>query len=239
MSRTRSEFPSGSAPRVLRHAVYAAAMLLAPILLLPGTFLNPAVGGIGAAAANIAANAAADPTSNQVHIAIYLVETFLLPVSVLGLAGLALRWSPWLATIGGGLGLISWLPWSALVAQDDLTFQMAQSGGGPQFVDLWNRFTTDSTMGSLTVVYVVCHLAAYVVLGIALGRARVIPAWAAWALALTSPITIVAFPTHAHELLYVVAVLWFVGSVPAALAVWRNRLSEDQAVRMRASARTA
>ena len=125
MSRTRSELPSGSAARVLRHAVYAAAMLLAPILLLPGTFLNPAVGGIGAGAANIAANAAADPTSNQLHIAIYLVETFLLPVGVLGLAGLALRRSPWLATIGGGLGLIGWLPWSALVAQDDLIFQMA------------------------------------------------------------------------------------------------------------------
>jgi hypothetical protein len=230
MSGTRSELPSDSAPRVLRHAVYAAAMLLAPILLLPGAFLNPAVGGIGAGAANIAANAAADPTSNQLHIAIYLVETFLLPVSVIGLAGLALRRSPWLATIGGGLGLVGWLPWSALVAQDDLTFQMAQNGSGPQFVDLWNRFTTDGTMGSLTLVYVVCHLAAYVALGIALGRAGVIPAWAAWALALTSPITIIAFPTHVHELLYLVGVLWFVGSVPAALAVWRNRVEQPASV---------
>jgi len=230
MSLTRSELSSDSAPRVLRHAVYAAAILLAPILLLPGTFLNPAVGGIGAGAANIAANAAADPTSNQLHIAIYLVETFLLPVSVLGLAGLALRRSPWLATIGGGLGLIGWLPWSALVAQDDLTFQMAQSGGGPQLVDLWNRFTTDGTMGPLTLVYVICHLAAYIVLGIALGRGRVIPAWAAWALALTSPITIIAFPTHVRELLYVVSVVWFVGSVPAAMAVWRNRLDQPASV---------
>jgi hypothetical protein len=46
MSGSRSELPSNSAPRVLRHAVYEAAMLLAPVLLLPGTFLNPAVGGI-------------------------------------------------------------------------------------------------------------------------------------------------------------------------------------------------
>ena len=230
MSRTRSELPSDSAPRAFRHAVYAVTMLLAPILLLPGTVLNPAVGGIGAGAANIAANAAADPASNQLHIALYLVETFLLPVSVLGLAGLALRRSPWLGTIGGGLGLIGWLPWSALVAQDDLTFQMAQSGGGPQFVDLWNRFTTDSTMGPLTLVYVVCHLVAYVLLGIALGRAGVIPAWAAWCLALTSPITIIAFLTHVHELLYLVGVVWFVGSVPAALAVWRNRLEQPASV---------
>ena len=85
-------------------------MLLAPALLIPGTLFNPAVGGIGAGAANIAANAAADPTTNQLHIAVYVLETFVLPASVVGLAGLALRRSPWLATIGGGLGLIGWLP---------------------------------------------------------------------------------------------------------------------------------
>ena len=201
-------------------------MLLAPALLIPGTLFNPAVGGIGAGAANIAANAAADPTTNQLHIAVYVLETFVLPASVVGLAGLALRRSPWLATIGGGLGLIGWLPWSALAAQDDLTFQMAQMGGGPQFVELWNRFTTDRTMGALTLIYVICHLSAYVLLGIALGRARIIPPWAAWSLVLTSPITLIAFPTHLHELLYLVIALWFVGSVPAAVAVWRSRLEE-------------
>ena len=132
--------------------------------------------------------------------------------------------SPWLATIGGGLGLVGWLPWAALVAQDDLTFQMAQTGGSPQFVDLWNRFTTDATMGPFTLIYVICHLIAYVLLGIALGRTGVIPTWAAWALALTSPITVIAFPTHVHELLYVVAVLMLVGSIPAAQVVWRDRL---------------
>ncbi len=215
---------TAAAPRALRHAAYAATMLLAPILLLPGTLLNPAVGGIGAGAANIAANAAADPTTNQLHIAIYVVETFVLPVSVLGLAGLALPRSPWLATVGAAFGLAGWLPWSALAAQDDLTFQMAQMGGGPGFVELWNRSTTDPAMGSLTLIYVACHLVAYVVLGIALGRAGAIPAWAAWSVALTSPITVLAFPTHIHLLLYVVVGLWFAGSLPAARAVWRNRL---------------
>ena len=216
----------GQTPHAFRHAVYAATMLLAPVLLIPGTLFNPAVGGIGAGAANIAANAAADPTTNQLHIAVYVLETFVLPASVVGLAGLALRRSPWLATIGGGLGLIGWLPWSALAAQDDLTFQMAQMGGGPQFVELWNRFTTDRTMGALTLIYVICHLSGYVLLGIALARARIIPPWAAWSLVLTSPITLIAFPTHLHELLYLVIALWFVGSVPAAVAVWRGRLEE-------------
>jgi len=223
MEGTTPERHSGFATRAVRPAVYAASMLLAPLLLLPGTLLNPAVGGIGAGAKNIAANMAADPTTNQLHLAIYVLETFLLPLGILGLAGLALRRSPWLATIGGGLAMIGWLPWSALTAQDDLTFRMAQMGGDPQLIELWNRFTTDWVMGTLTLIYVVCHLAAFVLLGIALGRARLIPTWAAWALALTSPITVIAFPTHQQALLYVVAALWFVGSIPAALALWRTR----------------
>jgi hypothetical protein len=218
-----SAISSASRARTMRHALYAVSILLAPLTVLAGSRLNPAIGGIGAGAANIAANVTADAATNELHVVLYAIDTFLLPLSVLGLAGLALARSPWMATIGGGLGLIGWLPWSALVAQDDLTFQMAQLGGDARFIDLWNRFTTDPVMGGLTLLYVIGHLFVYILLGAALGRARLIPLWAAWALMLTSPITIVAFASRTHLLLDVVAVLWFVGSIPAAVAVWRDR----------------
>ena len=81
-----------------------------------------------------------------------------------------MRRSPWLGTIGGGLGLVGWIPFSALAAQDDLTFRMAEMGGGPQLVALRDRFTTDGTMLGFLLVYVVCHLLAYVILPIALRR---------------------------------------------------------------------
>src|SRR5438105_815318 len=113
MNPAPAETTSERGPGALRRAVFAASILLVPLLLVPGTIFNPAIGGIGAGAANIAANAAADPLANQLHLALYVVESFLLPLSVLGLAGLAIRRSPWLATIGGGLGLVGWLPWSA------------------------------------------------------------------------------------------------------------------------------
>jgi hypothetical protein len=189
---------------------------------VPGTIFNPALGGIGNGAANIAANAAANPLTNQLHVATYVLETFLLPLSVLGLAGLAIRRSPWLATIGGGLGLFGWLPWSALTAQDDLTYQLAQMGNSLQFVALWNRFTTDGTMMFFLLVYVICHVAAYVVLAFALHRAGLVPTWAAWALGLTSPLTVASFATRQHALLYLVLALWIAGSVPAAYATWRT-----------------
>jgi hypothetical protein len=71
----------------------------------------------------------AGATTNQLQIAIYGPETFKLPLSVLGLAGLAMRGSPWLARIGGGLGRFGGLPRSAVAAQDDLTLWMARMGG--------------------------------------------------------------------------------------------------------------
>ena len=229
METDRSQQSSTDAARTFRGRAYALSTILAAALLVPGTLLNPAVGGIGAGAANIAANAAADPTSNQLHIAIYVVETFLLPLGILGVAALAIQRSPWLGTIGAGLGLFGWLPWSALAAQDDLTFRIAQMGGCPELVQLWNRFTTDWAMGVLTLVYVICHLLAFVVLAVALLRAGAIPGWAAWALALTTPVTIVAFPTHEQRLLYLVAALWIVGSVPVAVSLWRIAGSRSEA----------
>ncbi|MBO0745627.1 MAG: hypothetical protein J2P43_11435 [Candidatus Dormibacteraeota bacterium] len=206
-----------------RKAGFAAAIVLAPLVLIPGTIFNPAIGGIGAGAANIAANAAANPVTNQLHVYAYVVLSFLLPISVIGIAGLAIRRSPWLGTIGGALGIVGWLPFGALAAQDDLTFRMAQAGGGSQLVGLWDRFTTDPTMFGLLLIYIVCHLVAYVVLPIALRRGRLIPLWAAWALALTSPITIVAFATRQTATVgLVICALLLIGSVPTAWAVWRT-----------------
>lgn len=215
-------------PEMVRRAGFGAAILLAPIVLIPGTIFNPAIGGIGRGAANLAANAAANPALNQLHVAAYVLESYLLPISVLGLAGLALRRAPWLATVGGALGLVGWLPFGALAAQDDLTFQMASIGGGSAYVTLWDRFTTDATMFGFLLVYVVCHLLAYVILPVALWRGRLIPGWAAWALALTSPVTIAGFATRQIAAVgLIICALLLIGSVPAAIAVWRNDGQHD------------
>ncbi len=110
------------------------------------------------------------------------------------------------------------IPWGPLTAQDDLTLQMAQMGGGADFVSLLDRFTGDATMVAFLAVYIVPHLAAYVILGIALARAHAVPVWAAGALVLTSALTLVAFLTHQQGLLLVVIGLLMAGSVPATLA---------------------
>jgi len=51
--------------------------------------------------------------------------------------------TPWLATIGGLLAVVGWLPLSALTALDDLTNAIAHLPGSAASAQLWDRFSTD------------------------------------------------------------------------------------------------
>ncbi len=57
-------------------------------------------------------------------------------------------------------------------------------------------------------------------LGIALGRTHMIPAWAAWAIILRSPIQVFGFLTHTGLSIEIVTYgLLLIGSIPVALAL--------------------
>ena len=213
-----------------QNASFGAAILIAPIAFAVGGLLDPVI-HVTNGAANIAANAAADPFTNGLHLVAFVLDSFLLPISVIGMVRLAMLRSPWLAMIGGALGLLGWLPFSALTAQEDLTLQMAQLGGGDLFGTLWERFNDDAIMTVFLVVYIVGHLLAYVVLALALRRARVIPLWSAWTLAASTPLTLAFFATRQRseliglifELLFCAA--FIVGSAPVAYAAVKVKSS--------------
>jgi hypothetical protein len=217
----RSGNRSGAFP--FQNRCFAASILLGPIAFTVGGLLDPVI-HVTNGTANIAANASADPVTNALHLAAFVLASFLLPVSIVGMARLAMRGSPWLATTGGALGVVGWLPLSALTAQEDLTLQMAQLGGGDLLGTLWERFNSDAIMTIFLVVYIVGHLLAYVVLPVALYRARAIALWAAWTLAASTPLTLAFFATRQRnemvglvmEVLFCAA--FIVGSVPAAYA---------------------
>jgi hypothetical protein len=140
---------------------------------------------------------------------------------MLGMARLARPGSPWLATAGGAIGFAGWLPLAALAAQDDLTLQMARLGSTPLLGTLWERFNVDATMMLYLLVYIVGHLLAYVLLPIALRRAAVIPAWPAWHLVSTSPVTIAFFVTRQQAFFIAFGVAFILGSARIAYAAAR------------------
>ena len=205
---------------------FAIAILVAPMLFTIGGLLDPVV-HVTNGVANITANTSANPVTNAIHLAAFVLDSFLLPISVIGMARLAMhshRGSPRLVDTGSP----RLVPFSALPAQEDLTLQMAQLGANDLLGSLWERFNNDVTMTFFLVVHIVCHLLAYVVLSIALYRARVIPSWAAWTLGASTPLTLASFATRQrNEVLGLVLEVLFcatfiVGSAPVAFAAWKR-----------------
>jgi hypothetical protein len=82
-------------------------------------------------------------------------------------------------------------------------------------------------MVTYLLIYVVGHLLSAVLIGVMLARLRLVPAWAAWAFALTSPLTMAYFAVHTIEVRYVLRYLicafWIIGAVPAAFAMWKGK----------------
>ena len=84
----------------------------------------------------------------------------------------------------------------------------------------------DPVMSTFLLIYIVGHLLSAVLIGVMLGRLRLIPVWAAWAFALTSPLTILIFPIHndpfQNVAKYLICVFLFAGAIPAAVAMFRR-----------------
>jgi hypothetical protein len=213
--------PASPGHRRLLRAALAAGILGGPLAFDLGGILSPSIHDTGGA--SIAANAAANPAGNAIHLAAFAVASFLLPIGAIGLGWLAYRGAPRLASIGGLLAVLGWLPFSALAAQDDLTRVMATVPDSGSYAGLLDRFGTDPMMSGYLLVYIVGHLVAYVLLGVALRRARVIPRWAAWAMVSSSPLTIAAFvlPGRPIAVGYAALTLLVIGSLPAARAALR------------------
>jgi hydrogenase/urease accessory protein HupE len=77
---------------------------------------------------------------------------------------------------------------------------------------------------AFALAWVLGHVLAYVLLGIALARARAIPLWAACLLIVSAPLMgPIAYGTNLGLLQILGYVLVFIGSIPAALAMLKRR----------------
>jgi hypothetical protein len=239
MTQTQLRLKSGALPAPapmptalkLQRALLAACIILAPLSLTLFVLAwpeNPAPVVVNSTtAAPVVTSTMAGPLGNTLHFVGGVAASFFLPLGYLGMSLLGMRRSPGLATTCAALSLIGWIPWSALVSIDDLAYDVAQTGSTPQLAALWLRFNGDPVMVTYLLIYVVGHLLSAVLIGILLGRLRLVPAWAAWAFALTSPLTMLYFANHVVVARYVlrdvICALWIVGAVPAALAMLHNK----------------
>src|SRR6266567_4669925 len=173
------------------------------------------------------ASAMAGPTGNILHLIGAVAASFFLPLGYLGMSLLGMRRAPWLATISAALSLVGWIPWAALMGLDALASDINQIGSTGQFAALWTHFNGDPVMTTYLWIYVIGHLVSAVLIGFMLGRLHLVPVWAAWAFALTSPLTIVIILIHSlvfqDVLKYLICALWIIGAIAAALALLTNK----------------
>ena len=209
------------AHRTLQHAFFAACLILGPAVMLLAVALNPARAvDSNAGGAVIAAHIAAGPGLSPLDFSIFVAILFLLPFGALGMASLAMRRSPWLASIGGFLSITGSIAFLVFVGQEVQSRLMAEMGGGPQLVALWDRFNADPVIATYLYIFVVGSLIGPLLLGIGLGRTRLIPAWATWALILRAPIQVGGFVTHIGlSVEFVTFGLLLIASIPVARAL--------------------
>ncbi len=173
-------------------------------------------------------SAMAGPTGNTLHFIGAIAASFFLPLGYLGMSFLGMRRAPWLATISAALSLIGWIPWPALMSLDSLAYDINRLGRTAEFTALWTYFNNDPVMTIYLIIYVIGHLFSAILIGIMLGRLHVVPGWAAWAFALTSPLTIPIILVHnlvfQDVLKYLVCILWILGAIPAAIAMFKNKI---------------
>ncbi len=213
----------------IRRALLAACIILAP-LSISLYFLswpdNPAAVVNATEASFVTIATMAGPTGNTLHFIGGIAASFFLPLGYLGMSLLGMRRSPGFATICAALSLIGWIPWAALMGIDDLAYDIARTGRTPQLDALWLQFNGDPVMSTYLFIYVVGHLLSAVLIAIMLRRLRLIPLWAAWAFALTSPLTMMLFTVHVpvirDPLRDLIAVLWIAGAIPAAVAMFKG-----------------
>lgn len=207
--------------------IFQRMCLAACILLAPLSISLYLVSWDGNLRQPLIASAAAGSTGNILHFIGAVAASFFLPLGYLGMSCLGMRRAPWLATISAALSLVGWIPWAALMGLDSLAYDISQVGSTPQFTALWMNFNGDIVMTTYLLIYIIGHLLSAVLIGFMLGRLRLIPAWAAWAFALTSPLTIPIIVVHnvifQDVLKYVVCALWIIGAIPAALAMFTNK----------------
>lgn len=203
----------------------AACIILAPLSIT--LYLVSWEGNQRAPLTPLITSAMAGATGNTLHFIGAIAASFLLPLGYLGMSLLGMRRAPWLATISAVLSLVGWIPWAALMGLDALAYDINQIGSTAQFATLWTHFNGDPVMTTYLLIYVIGHLMSAVLIGFMLGRLHLVPAWAAWAFALTSPLTIVIILIHnlvfQDVLKYLICALWIIGAFPAALAMLTHK----------------
>lgn len=216
--------------RKLHRVFFALCILLAPVVLsfwfglCPTGFNDAACPDMANSLTVFADFRAMNPQLMQVFLFLSLIIPYLYALSYVGLGMLAMKRSPWLATLGIICGFAAGIVWAAIADSVMMLFSMAQNSLNPLFVTVERQYYSSWLIVTFGAFWVIGHLLGYVLLGVALLRARAVPRWAGWLLIISAPIMgPFAYGFKVGLLQIFGFVLVFTASIPAAVAMLRRR----------------
>src|SRR5215471_11647492 len=128
----------------LHHWFFAASIVLGMLATLVLVATSPQYYSLqNGVAVMVATFATANTVLMQAHLLSGVLAVYLLPVSLLAMAWLAMRRSPWLASLVTLIVFISIFPVAAFSAQDALTYDLAHMGSKSLFVTIAQQFNND------------------------------------------------------------------------------------------------
>lgn len=228
--QSRQQRTAEPAYRKLHRAFFAACIVLAPLALIVWFGLCPTGAGDaacpdqGSSLAVFAAFRTMNPQLMQLFLFLSLILPYLYPLSYVGLGLLAMKRSPWLATLGIICGFAAGVVWGVIADSMVTLDTMAQISLNPLFVTVEHHYYATWLILTFGAFWVIGHLLGYVLLGAALLRARAIPRWAGWLLIVSGPVMgPIAYGTNQGLLQILGFALVFIASIPAALALLKMR----------------
>lgn len=216
---------SKPAYRALQGVLLAACIVVAPLLMASWFALCPEYGNPGCPDTsnpldNLVAYRAANPALLHAFLAVNILVPYLFSLSYLALGIVAMRRSPWLATLGICWGWLGGAPWGLVTDRSFLLADLARLGNDGLAVGVIARLNAQPGFFLMAVGWFFGHMLGYIFLGLALGRARVVPRWAASLMVVAVPLMgPIAYGTGQGGLQVLGYLLIFVASVPAAIAM--------------------
>jgi len=209
--------------RKLHRTFFALCLLLAPLTVSLWFGLCPEYGNpacpVGTSA-TLAAFRADDPLLLQLFFVVAFISAYIYPLSYIGLGRLAMKRSPWLASSGIAFGFAGSVVWSLLMGESFWINAAAHLQVNAQFLMLGRTYVANWVVFAMHSSWVIGHLLGYVLLGIALLRARVLPRWAAWLIIVSAFVMgPLAYGTGLGLLQILGYGMVFIGSIPAAFAM--------------------
>lgn len=178
-------------PRTFWRVAVALALPVGPLLVTTARAIMPY--WTDQDTATIVAGIAAHPGTMAVLNWVGLAIVPFMLITVLGLGWVARRGAPVLAAVGAISGFFAYGMWGSTGSSDYLLWVMSAHGYSLDAMVALSEQTANTPMAMVAgFFWVFTHILAMVVAAIALHRARVLPFWAAAALAMSQPVHLVS-----------------------------------------------